>query len=154
MVIILVSKRKGGILVGIVVACHGGLAEGFVDAVTLLTGRQKGLVGIGLMLGKSPIDFGEQIKEAIDSVNEGDGVLVLVDLFGGTPSNSAAQLIDREDIRALAGVNLPMLISAIFERSDASLDDLAEKTMASGALGLIDVRKKLLEAAAEEDDEF
>ncbi len=131
-------------MVGIVIACHGRLAEGLIDALTLLAGEQKSLIGLGLLPGNSPLDFGKKVEQAVDELDEGDGVLVLTDLFGGTPSNSAARLINREDVRAFAGVNLPMLL----------LDDLAEEAMASAAAGLVDIRKRVLEASSDEDEDF
>ncbi|MCC6103233.1 MAG: PTS sugar transporter subunit IIA [Atopobiaceae bacterium] len=141
-------------MVGIVIACHGRLAEGLIDALTLLAGEQKSLIGLGLLPGNSPLDFGKKVEQAVDELDEGDGVLVLTDLFGGTPSNSAARLINREDVRAFAGVNLPMLLSVVFARSEMGLDDLAEEAMASAAAGLVDIRKRVLEASSDEDEDF
>ena len=80
-------------MVGIVVASHGSLASGMLDALELLSGEQKAIKAIGLHRGDSPDAFVAKVREAINAVDESVGVLVLVDLFGGTPSNAVAQLL-------------------------------------------------------------
>lgn len=138
---------------GIVIASHGDLAEGMLDAMHLLTGDQEAVCAVGLKPGSSPEEFREKLSKAIDEVDQGEGVLVLVDLFGGTPSNSTALLFGREDLRAVAGVNLPMLLEVVLDRDGVDLDALADEAAAFGAQGVIDIRKRILAAAADDEDE-
>lgn len=140
-------------MIGIVIITHGELASGLKSAANLLLGETGQLAYAELRLGDNPLDFKSKVDAVIDEVDSGDGILVLVDLFGGTPSNTVSQLFERDDIRALAGVNLPMLVEAIFSRENSDIDELANRVMQAGSESLIDVRQKFIDAAAAEDDE-
>lgn len=139
-------------MVGIVVASHGSLAAGMLDAIELLSGEQRAIRAIGLQRGDSPEAFKDKVEEAINSVNEGDGVLALVDLFGGTPSNAVAQLLGRDDLNAVAGVNLPMLLSVVFARDEMDLKALTEEAVRASRDSVVDIRQKLFEASDDEED--
>lgn len=97
-------------MIGIVLVTHGRLAEEFVAALTHICGPQQriGTVCIG------PEDDMERrradIIEAIGRVDSGDGVVLLTDMFGGTPSNLAISVMNETGAEVIAGVNLPMLI--------------------------------------------
>ena len=139
-------------MIGIVVATHGHLATGFESAVSLLAGKPENYASVELLPGDEPSAFKERLESSIAAVNGGDGVLVLVDLFGGTPSNTVCQLLAQEDIRAIAGTNLPMIITAVFSRlSTSNLDELVEEVLHAGSDALINVREKL--AALQQEDE-
>lgn len=140
-------------MIGIVVITHGSLATGLKSAATLLTGEPEHLSCAELHLGDNPLEFKETVERAIAEVDDGDGILVLADIFGGTPSNTVSQLFARDDIRAIAGVNLPMLIQTIFLRDQVSLDDLNEQVQQAGCESHIDIRQKFIEAAAADDDD-
>ena len=139
-------------MIGIVVIAHGSLASGLESAVSLLAGKPKAFATVELHPGDAPEEFKERVVRAIENVDEGDGVLALVDIFGGTPSNTVAQLLAREDFRAIAGTNLPMVIQATFMREQASLDDLAAQVVQAGGEALINI-SDMLAAAANRDDE-
>lgn len=104
------SKPMSGPVIGLVLVTHGRLADEFVVAMEHVVGpqRQVRTVAIG------PEDDMEarraDIAAAIGEVDEGRGVIVLTDLFGGTPSNLAISLMERGRIEVIAGINLPMLI--------------------------------------------
>ena len=97
-------------MIGIVLVTHGRLAEEFVAAVTHIVGPQEriGTVCIG------PDDDMERrradIIDAIARVDSGDGVVLLTDMFGGTPSNLAISIMDNPKVEVLAGVTLPTLL--------------------------------------------
>jgi mannose PTS system EIIA component len=97
-------------MIGLILVTHGNLAKEFVVAMEHVVGPQKqvGTVCIG------PHDNMEErrreIAAAIKSVNQGGGVIILTDLFGGTPSNLAISLLEPGRVEVIAGVNLPMLI--------------------------------------------
>ena len=97
-------------MIGLVLVTHGRLAAEFVVAMEHVVGRQEQIEAICI----GPEDDMEQrrneIAEAIARVDTGSGVVVLTDLFGGTPSNLAISLMKSENIEVIAGVNLPMLI--------------------------------------------
>jgi mannose/fructose/sorbose-specific phosphotransferase system IIA component len=123
-----------------------------LDALELLSGEQKAIQAIGLQRGDSPDAFVAKVEEAINAVDEGDGVLALVDLFGGTPSNAVAQLLERDDLNAVAGVNLPMLLSVVFARDEMDLKALTEEAVRASCDSVVDIRRKLFDTNDDEED--
>jgi len=97
-------------MIGMILVTHGKLAEEFLVAMEHVVGKQKDVAAICI----GPHDDMEQrrqdIATAIKKVDSGNGVIILTDLFGGTPSNLAISLLDAGRIEVIAGVNLPMLI--------------------------------------------
>jgi PTS system mannose-specific IIB component len=110
---------KGGFfMVGIILASHGGFATGILESATMVFGEQPNIAAVTLMPSEGPADVKKKMEDAIASFDDPEQVLFLVDLLGGTPYNQANGLIDgHEDTWAIvAGLNLPMLISAYGER--------------------------------------
>lgn len=141
-------------MIGVVIAAHGTLASGIESALALLTGRPEKFKVAELQPGMSPDSFTETLLEAIDGVEDGDGVLVLLDIFGGTPSNVACRLMSERDIYPVAGVNLPMAIDAVFGRSEEkSLQALGGRVANTAGSAVIDVFQKLSAVADIDDDE-
>ena len=97
-------------MIGLILVTHGRLADQFVEAMEHVVGPQDGIVTVCI----GPNDDMEQrradIADAIQAVDSGGGVIILTDLFGGTPSNLAISLLDAGRIEVIAGINLPMLI--------------------------------------------
>ena len=97
-------------MIGLVIVTHGRLAAEFVAAMEHVVGRQRAVEAICI----GPDDDMEQrrhdILEAVDRVDSGDGVILLTDMFGGTPSNLAISVMEQTRAEVIAGLNLPMLI--------------------------------------------
>ena len=97
-------------MIGLILVTHGKLAEEFVSAMTHVVGTQDAVVAISI----GPEDNMERrrtdIGNAVKQVDSGGGVIILTDLFGGTPSNLAISLMQRGKVEVIAGINLPMLI--------------------------------------------
>ncbi|KPF61870.1 PTS sugar transporter subunit IIA [Porphyrobacter sp. AAP60] len=97
-------------MIGLILVTHGRLADQFVEAMEHVVGPQDGIVTVCI----GPNDDMEQrradIADAIQAVDSGGGVIILTDLFGGTPSNLAISLLNAGRIEVIAGINLPMLI--------------------------------------------
>lgn len=97
-------------MIGMVLVTHGNLADEFVSAMEHVVGKQPALATICI----GPSDDMEQrrseIASAVGDVNDGTGVVILTDLFGGTPSNLAISLMEAGHVEVIAGINLPMLI--------------------------------------------
>ena len=108
-------------MIGIVLVTHGRLAEEFVAATEHVVGPQEAMRSVCI----GPDDDMEQrraeIIDAVAAVEQGQGVVVLTDMFGGTPSNLAISIMDQEKIEVIAGVNLPMLIKLASVRGDKAL---------------------------------
>lgn len=99
-------------MIGILVVSHGSLAAGLLDAAALFLGDQPQLSALMLRDGDDAQLFRLRMKEAVNALDSGDGVLILADLFGGTPCNCAMEL-QSESVQVIAGVNLPMLMEAL-----------------------------------------
>jgi PTS system mannose-specific IIA component len=121
----------GGNMIGIVVVTHGKLGEGFLDAMYLIAGPQKGIEKVALMEEDSIELLRDRMLEAVKKVDDGSGVLVFVDMFGASPSNAAAYLVN-ENVEVVTGVNLPMLLEIINLRDSMSLNELALTAMNAG----------------------
>lgn len=108
-------------MIGIVVVTHGRLAEEFIHATEHVVGPQKNMRAVCI----GPEDDMEQRRQdilaAVAAVETGKGVIVLTDMFGGTPSNLAISIMDQAKVEVIAGVNLPMLIKLASVRTRQSL---------------------------------
>lgn len=97
-------------MIGLVIVTHGRLAQEFVAAMEHVVGPQRALKAISIGPEDDMERRREEIVDAAVSVEEGDGVILLTDMFGGTPSNLAISVMDRVRAEVIAGLNLPMLI--------------------------------------------
>ena len=129
--------------VGIVIATHGDLAHALQRNAEMIVGPQDGVVPLGLDPPDTPESLKAALLEAIDRVDRGSGVLVLVDLFGGTPSQVAARCSARRPVAIAAGVNLPMLLDTLINRTRLTAPELAALAVESGAAGVVDVSARL-----------
>ena len=109
-------------MIGIVIVTHGRLAAEFIAALEHVVGPQRDIAAICI----GPDDDMEQrrqdILQSVRAVDTGDGVVLLTDMFGGTPSNLAISVMDRPKIEVIAGINLPMLIKLASLRQAESLE--------------------------------
>lgn len=105
-------------MIGIVICCHGEMGEGMRNATEIIVGPQEQLQVVSVKPGDGGNDILEALKKAIAKVDSGSGVLLLTDLFGGTPTNISCALLGEADIEVVTGFNLPLLIKAITGRQD------------------------------------
>ncbi len=114
-------------MVGIIIASHGQLAAGFLDALEMIMGPQEKITALALEPEMGPEDYREKLKNAALELDTPDGVLIMADLFGGTPANASAYLLESENppIEVVTGVNLPVLLEITNMRSSSSLKELA-----------------------------
>ena len=97
-------------MIGLILVTHGQLALEFIRAMEHVVGPQEAIEAVCIGPDDDMEGRRKDIAEAIARVNQGQGVIILTDLFGGTPSNLAISLMKGDDIEVIAGVNLPMLI--------------------------------------------
>ncbi|MBC2650755.1 PTS sugar transporter subunit IIA [Novosphingobium flavum] len=97
-------------MIGLILVTHGKLAEEFVHAMEHVVGRQDAVATVCIGPNDDMERRRREIADAIKAVNSGAGVIVLTDLFGGTPSNLAISLMQAGKVEVIAGINLPMLI--------------------------------------------
>ena len=104
------ASMAGDGMIGLVLVTHGRLAVEFITAMEHVVGPQEAIEGICIDADDDMDARRADIATAIASVDRGQGVIILTDLFGGTPSNLAISLMKNDAIEVIAGVNLPMLI--------------------------------------------
>ena len=97
-------------MIGIVVVSHGKISEEMVNATKRIIPDAKHLFGVAVESDDPPEQIRQQIGKAIETVDSGNGVLILTDMFGGTPSNICLSFLDLNNVEVLSGFNLPMLI--------------------------------------------
>ena len=119
-------------MIGLVLVTHGRLAEELVNALEHVVGPQENVASVCI----GPDDDMEQRRQDIltsaEEVNVGDGVIVLTDMFGGTPSNLAIAIMDKVGAEVIAGVNLPMLVKLATARENHDLTEAVAKAQEAG----------------------
>ena len=109
-------------MIGMVLVTHGALAEEFRAALEHVVGAQENLVTICIGPDDDMEKRREDIVDAIVKADTGDGVALLTDMFGGTPSNLAISLLEKDKVEVVAGINLPMLIKLASIRDNEPLN--------------------------------
>ncbi|WP_315080252.1 PTS sugar transporter subunit IIA [uncultured Clostridium sp.] len=133
-------------MVGILLVTHGKFSEEILKSAELIVGKQEKILTLGLQHGDSVEMLGDKVKESIKSLEDGDGVLVLVDLMGGSPYNVVAlnsSKLSDINFRCITGVNLPMLLEAITMREIYNLDDLTNYCIETGTTGIKELFKEM-----------
>ena len=128
-------------MIGIVIAAHGSLPDALLDSTRMIYGEPDQTATVALMPGDSLEGLIERLRAAVEQVNSGDGVLILLDMFGGTPANAAA-LISQQivNVYAVTGANLPMLLETFMQREGTERAvDLTETAFAAGQAGIINI---------------
>ena len=126
-------------MIGILVITHGTLGESLVQCAThVLNKRPPRVRQLGFAAPDDPMLLLPQARALLKELDDGDGVLILTDMYGGSPSNIAAKLIVPGRVEAVAGVSLPMLIRALTYR-DKSLQVIVTKAVSGGCDGVVRV---------------
>ena len=119
-------------MIGLVLVTHGRLADEFRAALEHVMGPQKQIEAVTIGADDDSDLCRSDIIEAVNRVDTGDGVAILTDMFGGTPSNLAISIMDRAKVEVLAGVNLPMLIKLASVRVSEPLASAVAKARDAG----------------------
>lgn len=117
-------------MIGIVIVAHGGLAQEYLSAVEHVVGRQPGMVSIAIGPDDDRALKQAEICDAADAVDMGAGVIIVTDMFGGSPSNLSLRACSPANRKILYGANLPMLIKLAKSRK-RSVPDAAEAAIAA-----------------------
>lgn len=112
-------------MIGMVLVTHGRLAEEFVLALEHVVGPQKQVATVCIGPEDNMEERRQEILKKVKEVDSGKGVIVLTDMFGGTPSNLAISIMESASVEAVAGVNLPMLVKLASVRATLPRQDAA-----------------------------
>lgn len=130
-------------MIGLVIVTHGGLATEFRAALEHIHGPQEKMDVISIGPDDDMETRRDDILAAIKGVDNGNGVILLTDMFGGTPSNLAISVMEDAKVEVIAGVNLPMLIKLASVRGESSLDEAISEAQEAGRK-YISVASKIL----------
>lgn len=112
-------------MIGVILVTHGNLAEEFVHAMEHVVGEQEAIATVCIGPNDDMEKRRSEIARSIKQVDSGSGVIILTDLFGGTPSNLAISLLQSGKVEVIAGINLPMLIRLAGARKKSGLLETA-----------------------------
>jgi PTS system mannose-specific IIA component len=120
-------KKIGGVIVS-----HGQLANELLSAAETVVGDISHVTAVSIGWHDDVEMAQDQVKRAIASVSQGSGVLVMTDMFGGTPTNIAAMFLKDGEVEIVTGVNLPMVIKLASNNKELSLSELAQQVESQG----------------------
>ncbi len=112
-------------MIGVVVCTHGALAQQLLASARMIVGEYAAAEAVAVEPGEGPDVIRDRISKAVEAVDDGSGVLLLCDMFGGTPSNLALSLLG-DDREVVTGVNLPMLLK-LWTHREGPLDEVARQ---------------------------
>jgi PTS system mannose-specific IIA component len=131
-------------MIDIIIACHGDTATGLLSAAEMICGKQENVITLSLKPGMAAESFGSLLKETVDSLNSKNEIIIFTDLMGGTPSNQALKyFLNNDRIQIVTGVNLPMLIEAIFSSSTTNVEEVVELCTYNGINGIKNLKENL-----------
>jgi len=119
-------------MIGVVLVTHGRLAQEFIDALEHVVGPQQSMAAVCIGPDDDMERRRREIVENVAAVDGGQGVVLLTDMFGGTPSNLAISVLDQGRVEVIAGVNLPMLIKLASLRGENSLATVIAEAQRAG----------------------
>ncbi|MAM69377.1 MAG: PTS sugar transporter subunit IIA [Pseudomonadota bacterium] len=119
-------------MIGLVIVTHGRLAEEFISALEHIVGPQKRVESVCIGPKDKMENRRSDILAAVDRAEGGAGVIVLTDMFGGTPSNLAISILKEANVEVLAGVNLPLLVKLATVRKSADLEQAVTEAYVAG----------------------
>ena len=129
-------------MIGLVIVAHGGLAVEFRNALEHVVGHQDNLEVVSIGPEDDMTRRRDEILQAVRNVETGEGVIILTDMFGGTPSNLAISVIDEVPVEVIAGINLPILVKLARLR--------AELPLAEAVIQARDAARKYIKVASQE----
>ena len=133
-------------MTGLIIVTHGDLAQEFLNAAFMIIGPQEGALAVCTRRDDQPADIEEKLKRMVKNLGrDGDGVLVMTDIFGGTPTNISLSLLQSGQVEVLTGVSLPMVIKFFSQRAKAPLVELAALLKVYAQQGVVLVSEPIAE---------
>jgi PTS system mannose-specific IIA component len=117
-------------MVGLVLFSHDNLSEAFLQALEMIAGTQEQLAAVDVKKGMSTEDIERELDQAIKSVDSGDGVVIITDLFGGSPANFALARMSAGKVEVISGLNLAMVLKMV----DLRARDLSDPAVMARAI--------------------
>ena len=135
-------------MIGILIIAHGTLGDSLIRCANHVFGSPlPQLAEFGVTVHDVPAMLLPQVQKLIGELDSGDGVLILTDMYGATPSNLACRLVEPARVECVAGINLPMLVRALTYRNE-SLATVAQKALSGGREGVVHVTQEACDVTA------
>lgn len=141
------EAHSGPRQVGVLVVTHGEFGAALLDAAQMILGQQSGVFAVSVQVSRGVDEIVLALKAGLADLETGLGVLVLTDLFGGTPTTLSLSLLKTGNIEVVAGVNLPMLLKVLQSRQ-MKLSELAAQAKEAGRQGIVVPGEMLRKKAA------
>lgn len=130
-------------MIGILLLSHGTLCEGVLGAMEVIGCSAEQVRAIPLYMESEMDAYTQCVSDAIDELDTGEGVLVIVDLISGTPFNRSCELYASKHIAVVTGMSLPLCLTALDYRSSESLESIAELCVEAGRDGVLNLKTLL-----------
>jgi PTS system mannose-specific IIA component len=124
-------------MIGILIVSHGRLAEALISSVESLVGKLQKIRGVSIWPKDKEEEIKDQIQKKMAEVEDGNGVMILTDILGGTPTNLSLSLLEDEKVEVVTGVNMPMLMTLLSYRTGRSLRQISKLVKKSGRRSII-----------------
>jgi mannose PTS system EIIA component len=126
-------------MIGVLIIAHGNLGDALIGCMTHVLGRRpEAVASLSVAANDSPRDLIPVAKTMIESLDDGDGVLIITDIFGASPANLAAKMICTGHVEAVTGGNVPMLVRAMTYRTKG-METLLKRVVAGGCEGVFHI---------------
>jgi PTS system mannose-specific IIA component len=132
-------------MVGVLIVSHGGFGEALISSLQFLVGKQQKIRGVSIWPKDREKEIKDRIRREIAEVNDGDGVVILTDVLGGTATNLSLPFLENEKVELVTGVNMPMLLTLSSYRKGRSIREIGKLVKKSGRRSII-LAKKLAES--------
>jgi PTS system mannose-specific IIA component len=120
-------------MIGILVVAHANLGQTLIDTVEfILGGEQEFMMSVSIDIQQNPENLRKKIKQGIAKVRSDNGVIILTDMFGGTPSNLSYSFLEEGTVEVISGVNLPILLKAVTARKKMNMEKLTSALVDHG----------------------
>ncbi|MFN2266637.1 MAG: PTS sugar transporter subunit IIA [Desulfonatronovibrio sp.] len=123
-------------MIGIILVTHGNFGESLLNAASMIMGDDENCYALGVDVSKPMNEIIEELKKKVKELDTGSGVIILTDMFGGTPTNISLSLLTQGQTEVITGVNLPMLLKT-FSGRNKKISDLAQEIKSAGKQGIL-----------------
>jgi PTS system mannose-specific IIA component len=128
-------------MVGILIVSHGRLADALISSVQSLIGNLEKIRGVSIWSKDREEEVKDRIQKKMTEVDDGDGVVILTDILGGTPTNLSLSFLENKKVEVVTGVNMPMLLTLASYRKGKTLREISSRVKESGRRSIVLARE-------------
>ncbi|MFH1239429.1 MAG: PTS sugar transporter subunit IIA, partial [bacterium] len=143
--------EAGATMIGVIIVTHGDLGKQLLKTSEDIVGAQENVVNIPLLPEEGIDDLRTKVSQALKELDSGEGVIILTDMIGGTPTNTSLSVAHSEKVEVITGVNLPILLELFSYRQIMPLEALSDKVCQSGQRSVINAKQILLKKLADQN---